>query len=134
MSVNGSDAVLAARVLSHLKRAGRCGPAEDKKAAETALLLLSQRYPNILSDPGVGIRTLIALARNKELANDQAVANMAPGVREMYLQLLKDDPKQARSFLLQEMMASLKLMNEILSNVSKTRSEISQTFARNARG
>jgi hypothetical protein len=35
--------------------------------------------------------------------------------------------------LIQEMMASLKLMNEILSNVSKTRSEISMTFARNAR-
>ena len=30
-------------------------------------------------------------------------------------------------------MASLKLMGEILSNVSKTRSEISMTFARNAR-
>lgn len=29
--------------------------------------------------------------------------------------------------------ASLKLMGEILSNVSKTRSEISMTFARNAR-
>jgi hypothetical protein len=28
---------------------------------------------------------------------------------------------------------SLKLMGEMLSNVSKTRSEISQTFARNAR-
>lgn len=35
--------------------------------------------------------------------------------------------------LIQEMMASLKLMNEMLSNVSKTRSEISITFARNAR-
>ncbi len=32
-----------------------------------------------------------------------------------------------------EMMASVKLMGEILSNVSKTRSEISMTFARNAR-
>lgn len=35
---------------------------------------------------------------------------------------------------LDEMMKSLKLMSEILSNVSKTRSEISMTFARNARG
>jgi hypothetical protein len=35
--------------------------------------------------------------------------------------------------LIQEMMASLKLMSELLSNVSKTRSEISMTFARNAR-
>lgn len=32
-----------------------------------------------------------------------------------------------------EMMQSLKLMSEILSNVSKTRSEISMTFARNSR-
>jgi predicted ribosomally synthesized peptide with nif11-like leader len=32
-----------------------------------------------------------------------------------------------------EAMASLKLLGEILSNVSKTRSEISMTFARNAR-
>jgi hypothetical protein len=29
--------------------------------------------------------------------------------------------------------ASLKLMGEILSNISKTRAEISMTFARNAR-
>jgi hypothetical protein len=34
---------------------------------------------------------------------------------------------------IQEMMANLKLMGEILSNVSKTRSEISMTFARNSR-
>ena len=40
----------------------------------------------------------------------------------------------AGGFLIQEMMASLKLMGEMLSNVSKTRSEISMTFARNARG
>ena len=33
---------------------------------------------------------------------------------------------------LQDMKVSLKLMGEILSNVSKTRSEISMTFARNA--
>ena len=39
----------------------------------------------------------------------------------------------AGGFLIQEMMASLKLMGEILSNVSKTRAEISMTFARNAR-
>ena len=41
---------------------------------------------------------------------------------------------QARGgFLLQEAMAGMKLMGEMLSNVSKTRSEISMTFARNAR-
>lgn len=39
----------------------------------------------------------------------------------------------AGGFLIQEMMASLKLMGEMLSNISKTRSEISMTFARNAR-
>ena len=39
----------------------------------------------------------------------------------------------AGEFLMQEMMASLKLMSEMLSNVSKTRSEISMSFARNAR-
>ncbi|MGH6709792.1 MAG: hypothetical protein ACREEK_12560 [Bradyrhizobium sp.] len=39
----------------------------------------------------------------------------------------------AGGFLMQEMMASLKLMGEMLSNVSRTRSEISMTFARNAR-
>jgi hypothetical protein len=37
------------------------------------------------------------------------------------------------AFLIQQMMSSLKLMGEILSNVSKTRSEISMTFARNSR-
>lgn len=36
-------------------------------------------------------------------------------------------------FLVQEVMSGLKLMGEVLSNVSKTRSEISMTFARNAR-
>jgi hypothetical protein len=34
---------------------------------------------------------------------------------------------------IQKMMASLNLMSEILSNVSKTRSEISMIFARNSR-
>jgi hypothetical protein len=37
------------------------------------------------------------------------------------------------AIVIQEMLSSLKLMGEILSNVSKTRSEISMTFARNAR-
>ena len=36
--------------------------------------------------------------------------------------------------LVQEVVSGLKLMGEVLSNVSKTRSEISMTFARNARG
>ena len=35
--------------------------------------------------------------------------------------------------VIQEAMAGLKLMGEILSNVAKTRSEIAMTFARNAR-
>ncbi len=35
--------------------------------------------------------------------------------------------------LVGDLLATAKLMNEILSNVSKTRSEISMTFARNAR-
>lgn len=35
--------------------------------------------------------------------------------------------------LVQEVVSGLKLMGEVLSNVSKTRSEISMTFARNAR-
>ena len=39
----------------------------------------------------------------------------------------------AGGFLIQEMMASLKLMSELLSNLSRTRSEISMTFARNSR-
>lgn len=77
--------------------------------------------------------TLQTVASTMGTSESQVVANMGPGVRDMYNQLLKDDPKQARAFLIQEMMASLKLMGEILSNVSKTRSEISMTFARNAR-
>lgn len=36
-------------------------------------------------------------------------------------------------FLIQEMMSGLKLMGEMLSNVSKTRADISMTFARNSR-
>jgi hypothetical protein len=35
--------------------------------------------------------------------------------------------------LVSEVLATAKLMGEILSNVSKTRAEISMTFARNAR-
>lgn len=38
-----------------------------------------------------------------------------------------------RPFLLQDMLSSVNLMSEMLSNVSKTRSDISMTFARNAR-
>ena len=51
------------------------------------------------------------------------------------MQVLTDEQLElvAGGRSLQEMMASLKLMGEILSNVSKTRSEISMTFARNAR-
>jgi hypothetical protein len=41
--------------------------------------------------------------------------------------------KISGGFVLQEVMSGLKLMGEMLSNVSKTRSEISMTFARNAR-
>jgi hypothetical protein len=52
-------------------------------------------------------------------------------VQELTLEQLEP---VAGGFLIQEMMAGLKLMGEILSNVSKTRSEISMTFARNARG
>ena len=40
---------------------------------------------------------------------------------------------QFRAFLLQEMMGSLKLLGVMLSNVSRTRAELSQTFARSAR-
>ena len=40
---------------------------------------------------------------------------------------------QSVAFLLQEMMGSLKLMGVMLSNVSRTRAEIAQSFARNAR-
>ena len=40
---------------------------------------------------------------------------------------------QGQPFVLQDAMKDLKLMGEVLSNVSKTRSEISMTFARNAR-
>jgi hypothetical protein len=43
------------------------------------------------------------------------------------------DPRQGQQFLMQELMQNMKLMTEILSNISKTRSEISMTFARNAR-
>jgi hypothetical protein len=73
------------------------------------------------------------IATTQGTSEAQVVANMGPAVRDMYNQLLRNDPKQARAFLIQEMMASLKLMGEMLSNVSKTRSEISMTFARNAR-
>jgi hypothetical protein len=61
------------------------------------------------------------------------LGNMSPGVRGLYNRLLKDDPKQARAFLIQARLSSLKFMSEILSNVSKTRAEIGMTFARNAR-
>jgi hypothetical protein len=55
-----------------------------------------------------------------QMLNDQEIDRVAGGA-------------EARAFLIQDMMASLKLMGEILSNVSKARSEISMTFARNSR-
>ena len=64
--------------------------------------------------------------------DEQAMLGAAlwQGLREF-----ADQPDDAGGYAynLNEMMVSLKLMGEILSNVSKTRSEISMTFARNAR-
>lgn len=100
--------------------------------ARVALFTLRSQHPHIaalLFGNAAQIQTI------GHLVNDsQVVANMSPGVRELYNQLLRDDPQQAKAFLLQEMMASVKLMNEMLSNVMKTRSEISMQFARNIRG
>lgn len=84
-------------------------------------------------DPANVNQSLQNVASTMGTSEASVVANMGPGQRDMYNQLLKDDPKQARAFLIQEMMSSLKLMGEILSNVSKTRSEIAMTFGRNSR-
>jgi hypothetical protein len=106
---------------------------KEAETAAVALTLLTNSYPDILTSANKAVGVLIELARSR--SNEaKAVAGMSPGTRSMYNKLLVDDPQQARAFLIQEMMASLKLMGEILSNVSKTRSEISMTFARNARG
>ena len=136
MTVEGSDAELASRVLSYLKRVNGKGSKPSRKEAETAsvaLALLTNSYPDILTSANKAVAILIELARSRS-NQDKAVASMSPGTRSMYDKLRADDPKQARAFLIQEMMANLKLMGELLSNVSKTRSEISMTFARNARG
>lgn len=99
---------------------------------------ISQGLPATVGFPALSGNNVNAslqqVAQTMGTSEAAVVANMGPGTRDMYNQLLKDDPKQARSFLIQEMMASLKLLGEMLSNVSKTRSEISMTFARNARG
>ena len=78
--------------------------------------------------------TIHEIAATTGSSEAQVLANMPPAARAIYNQLLKSDPAQAREFLLQEMMASIRLMGELLSNVSKTRSEISMSFARNIRG
>lgn len=49
-------------------------------------------------------------------------------------ELTVGETDQVSGGLIQEMMASLKLMGEVLSNVGKTRAEISMTFVRNVRG
>lgn len=61
------------------------------------------------------------------------VTNEFREVNAEELQTIAGGAEDNGAFLLQEMLASLKLMGEMLSNVSKTRSEISMTFARNAR-
>jgi hypothetical protein len=103
-----------------------------RMTASPDLQSLSQAIGGISSNGGVNelMQNVVATSGTSEAA---VVANMGKGSQEMYAQLLKDDPKQARAFLLQEMMAALKLMSEMLSNVQKTRADISQTFARNIR-
>lgn len=141
---------LAARVLGFTLNVARnpqyaaTHPGEAATAMTAAVLLLVT-MPNLARLMPLEAAKRVHAMGSRYLFGTQAVtfpqgsnessvvANMGPGVRDLYNQLLKDDPKQARAFLIQEMMASLKLMGEILSNVSRTRSEISMTFARNSR-
>ena len=60
-------------------------------------------------------------------------ANMPPGLREMYEQLKADDPVKAKGMILQMIQENLKWMNELVSNVTKGRSEMGMTTARNLR-
>lgn len=83
---------------------------------------------------GGNVNSSLQSAASSMGANEASVvANLAPGVRDLYEKMKTDDPKAARAFLLQEMMSSLKIMGEMLSNVSKTRADIANTFARNIR-
>lgn len=137
---------LAARIFTFAQKSARdpkyaANNLGEAGAAVAAVILLLIMKPEIAKLPQLEAAKKIHSLASKHMfaqefgtSESSVVANMGPQVRDMYQQLLKDDPKQARAFLLQEMMASLKLMGEILSNVSKTRSEISMTFARNARG
>jgi hypothetical protein len=61
------------------------------------------------------------------------MATIDPQVSEIRELTADETNSVSGGFLIQEMMSSLKLMGEMLSNVSKTRADISMTFARNSR-
>ena len=146
MAPRESAEALAARIVTFALNAARdpsyaATHAGEAVAVAASAALLVIMEPKIAKLPAVeGAKMIHSLGgkhrvgQHLNVSESTIVGKMGPPVRDMYQQLLRDDPKQARAFLIQEMMASLKLMSEILSNVSKTRSEISMTFARNARG
>ncbi len=87
-------------------------PRETKAAKDAAVQLLAAR-PDLKGLPQLeAAKQIQGIATTQGTSEAQVVANMSPGVRDMYNQLMRNDPKQARAFLIQEMMASLKLMEK----------------------
>ena len=73
------------------------------------------------------------ISRNAGTSEASVEANIPAGMRDMMAQLKKDDPVKYRGMLLQMIMENLKWMNELVSNMSKTRAEMGMTTARNLR-
>ena len=74
-------------------------------------------------------------SNGNQAAREWEMVMDAVGLNKVETQQLSDAELDQVSggSLVQEVVSGLKLMGEVLSNVSKTRSEISMTFARNAR-
>lgn len=107
-------AVLAARVLSYLKRKFGQGPqptTEETKAAIAAVKLLSTAFPTSANDPAKMFETLKEISRTNGRNENSEMNAMR---LQMYMQ------KHAQ-------------MNQMLSNLMKKQNDLSKTITGNLR-
>jgi hypothetical protein len=121
MSDDKDKAVLAARVLSYLKRKagkGKQPSAPESKAAATALQLLAVSFPQLSGDMGKLYDKLVEIARKN--AEASAIAGL---------------PLEQQAIMtLQAKMQREALMTSILTNIANMKHESLKGIAQNLRG
>jgi hypothetical protein len=114
-------AVLAARVLSYLKRKlgnGKQPSDAESKAAATALQLLAISFPQVSGDMGKFYDKLVEISRKN--AEAAAIAGLPPEQQAMMILQAK---KQRES-----------LMTSLLTNIANMKHESLKSIAQNLRG